>query len=291
VFRRIAIADGRSRAALADLVATPRFELIPLKSATGQAGFLPPGSTVSVTVSTAKGLEATIDLASALERAGHHAVPHLAARQVRDTAHLRELLSRLADAGIQRAFVVGGDAAEPGAFPDGLSLLRAMADTGHGPTEIGIACYPQGHAFIPDDRLLQALAAKAPYASYMTTQMCFDAKAIGGWLAARRADGIALPAILGIPGVTEPRKLLAISARIGVRDSRTFIARNLGLVKRLVRSGGFYRPTGLLGSLAPYLADTRLDIRGLHLYTFNQVEATEAWRRRFLEEIGARPSA
>ena len=290
MFRRGALADG-SRAALVRLVANPKFELIPLKNATTQAGFLPPGSSVSVTVSTTKGLEATIDLAATLERAGHHAVPHLAARQVRDGAHLRDLLGRLSDGGIERAFVVGGDAPEPGAFPDGLSLLRAMTDSGRGPREIGIPCYPQGHPLIPDDRLLEALAAKAPYASYMTTQMCFDAKAVGEWVAARRAAGILLPAILGIPGVAEPHKLLAISARIGVRDSRAFIAKNLGLVKRLVRSGGFYRPTGLLESLAPYIADPGLDIRGLHVYTFNQVQATEEWRRRFLDEMSARLSA
>ena len=34
-------------------------------------------------------------------------------------------------AGVDRAFVVGGDAKEPGDFVDGLSLLREMAEIGH----------------------------------------------------------------------------------------------------------------------------------------------------------------
>ena len=53
----------------------------------------------------------------------------------------------------------------------------------------------------------------------MTTQLCFDPKAIATFIAARRAEGIALPVKLGIPGVAEIPKLLSISARIGVKDA------------------------------------------------------------------------
>jgi hypothetical protein len=34
--------------------------------------------------------------------------------------------------------------------------------------------------------------------------------------------------------------------------------------------------------LAPYAGDVHYDIVGLHLYTFNQEEGTERWRRRML---------
>jgi len=209
---------------------------------------------------------------------------------VRDRAHLRTLLDRLADAGIERAFVVGGDADDPGEFPDGLSLLRAMADLGHPLGEIGVPCYPQGHPDIPTDRLDEALAAKQPYASYMTTQMCFDPKAIGTFIAARRAAGITLPVHIGLPGVAELAKLAVISARIGVKDSKRFLSKNVRLVGQLVRPGG-YRPDGLLESLAPVLTDPAADVRDLHIYTFNQVETTEEWRARYLVALGAAPRA
>jgi methylenetetrahydrofolate reductase (NADPH) len=283
--RRFAL-DTRSRAALAGILESPRFELVPLKHALDHAGALPPGAVVPVTASPARGIDATIDLAEQLQGRGFAAVPHLAARMVRDRAHLRELMARLAGAGIDRAFVIGGDATEPGDFPDGLSLLREMADLGHHFSEIGIPCYPGGHAFIPDDRLAGALAAKAPFASYMTTQLCFDPAAVAAWLRARRADGIRLPVHLGVPGAAEIHRLLAISARIGVRDSRRFLAKNTSLVRRLLRPGG-YRPDGLLEGLVPLIADPLADIRAIHLYTFNQVESTEAWRRRYLERLGA----
>ncbi len=257
---------------------------MPLRGAIELASFLPRGATVSVTASPAKGLEATVDFAGQLRAAGFRAVPHLSARMIRDGAHLRDLLDRLDAADVDRAFVVGGDATEPGAYPDGLSLLRAMAEAGHRIGEIGIPGYPEGHPFIARDRLREALADKQPFASYMTTQLCFDATAIGAWLRGCRAEGIRLPVHVGVPGVAEVRKLVEISARIGIGDSRRFLSKNLGLVGRLVRPGG-YRPDGLLSSLAPLLADPAADVSGIHLYTFNQVETTEAWRRTFLAAI------
>jgi methylenetetrahydrofolate reductase (NADPH) len=247
-----------------------------------QAAFLPAGATVSVTASPAKGIEATVALCEQLQAAGFRAVPHLSARMVRDRAHLGDLVAWLEGAGVRRAFVVGGDEKQPGDFPDGLSLLREMAEIGHPLGEIGIPCYPQGHPFIPDGVLLDALRAKARFASYMTTQLCFDPAAIGSWIRARRAEGFALPVHVGIPGVAEPHRLLAIAARIGVADTHRFLSKNVRFVARLLRSGGFYKPDGLLDGLAPTLADPEVDVVDLHLYTFNAVDVTERWRRAFL---------
>lgn len=285
LFRRHRRLGTAERRAIAGVLESPTFELVPLKNALHQAAALPAGATVSVTASPAKGLEATVGLCETLQAQGFRAVPHLSARMVRDRSHLRDLLAWLEGAGVDRAFVVGGDAKEPGEFVDGLALLRAMAEIGHPLGEIGIPCYPQGHAFIPDAALASALREKAAYASYMTTQLCFDPVAIGTWLAARRADGLTLPVHIGLPGVAEPHKLLAITARIGVADTHRFLTKNARFVARLVRSGGFYRPDGLLDGLAPIVADPTMDVVDLHLYTFNNVEATEAWRARFLASL------
>jgi methylenetetrahydrofolate reductase (NADPH) len=282
--RRRSLSDAQS-AALARVLRAPTFELIPLKTSMDQAALLPAGATVSVTASPAKGIEATIALCEQLQAHGFRAVPHVSARMIRDRAHLADLIAWLEGAGVDRAFVVGGDAKEPGAYPDGLSLLREMAEIGHPLGEIGIPGYPQGHAFISDGPLLEVLRAKTAFASYITTQLCFDPLAIGQWIAARRAEGIALPVHVGVPGVAEPQKLLAIAARIGVADTHRFLVKNIRFVTRLVRSGGFYRPDGLLEGLAPNLASPAAGIEGLHIYTFNAVEATERWRRSTLATL------
>lgn len=274
--------DVGARAALERVLADPTFEIIPLKNAREQAAALPRGATVSITASPGKGIEATVELAIELERAGLRAIPHLSARMIRDRAHISDLLSRMADAGIDRAFVVGGDADEPGEFMDAFSLIRAMADMGRLPSEVGIGCYPQGHQDIPDAALEQALRDKAPFAKYMTTQLCFDPKAIEAFVTARRAEGIDLPVKIGLPGVAEIPKLLSISARIGVKDASKFILKNARFVGALLRSGGTYRPTNLVEKLAPLIADPAANIQGFHVYTFNNVPATVEWRDRQL---------
>jgi methylenetetrahydrofolate reductase (NADPH) len=291
LFRRHAALGSGARTTLAGLLEAPTFELVPLKGAMAHAAALPSGATVAVTASPAKGMDATIALTEQLQAAGFRPVPHLSARMIRDRAHLADLMAGLTSMAVGRVFVVGGDAKDPGAFVDGLSLLRAMAEIGHAFTEIGIPCYPDGHAFIADGALLEALREKAPFAHYMTTQMCFDPNAIGSWLAARRAEGMRLPVHVGVPGVAEPGRLLAIASRIGVADTHRFLVKNTRFVARLLRSGGFYRPDGLLQGLAPVMADPASGIVGLHMYTFNAVEAFEAWRWRYLERLRATGAA
>ena len=291
LFRRRSTLAAPARETLVRLLAAPTFELVPLKNAIDQSDHLPAGATVSVTASPAKGVEATVALCEALQSRGFRAVPHLSARMVRDRSHLSDLVAWLEGAGVDRAFVVGGDAKEPGDFPDGLSLLREMAEIGHPLGEIGIPCYPQGHSFIADGRLLDALRAKASYASYMTTQLCFDPGAIASWIAARRAEGLELPVHVGVPGVAEPHRLLAISARIGVADTHRFLSKNIRFVARLMRSGGFYRPDGLLEGIAPHAADEAARIVDIHLYTFNAVDATERWRQDYVAKLGATVAA
>ena len=70
LFRRHARLSPSARDALASLLRTPTFELIPLKNVMDQAEYLPPGATVSVTASPTKGLEATVELAAQLRLAG-----------------------------------------------------------------------------------------------------------------------------------------------------------------------------------------------------------------------------
>jgi methylenetetrahydrofolate reductase (NADPH) len=291
LFRRRTRISVAARDAIARVLDSPTFELVPIRNAIDQARHLPRGATVSVTASPAKGMEATVALCEQLQALGFKAVPHLSARMVRDRSHLLDLVAWLEGAGVDRAFVVGGDAKEPGDFVDGLSLLREMAEIGHPLSEIGIPCYPQGHAFIADGPLLDALRNKAAFAQYMTTQLCFDPAAIGAWIAARRAEGLGLPVHIGVPGVAEPHRLLAITARIGVADTHRFLTRNTRFVARLLRSGGFYRPDGLLEALGTVIADPDQRIADLHLYTFNAVDATESWRRRFLARLSLAHSA
>ena len=269
--------------ALRTLLERPLFELIPLRDALERAESLPPGAGTTVTASPTHGIESTIELCEGLIALGHPATPHLAAHMIRDRGHLAELLGRCGSAGIRDAFVIGGDAKDRGEIHDGLALLRLMDELGHPFEAVGVAGYPEGHPSIPDEVLLSSLKEKQAYATYLTTQMSFDADAISSWIVRLRDSGVTLPIHLGVPGVVHVRRLLRVAARIGVGGSVRYLRKNRQLFRLLF--GRSFTPERLLGSLAPTLADPESDVRAIHLFTFNQVEETVAWRRRMLAEI------
>ena len=275
------------RAALKRLVGEAKFELIPLDSVMAKCDALPDGAAVTVTASPSHGIEATFDLCATLAARGHDVTPHLSAHMTRDRAHLQELLDQARAANITKVFVVGGDAKDRGSFHDGLHLLQAMDELGHPFIEIGIPSYPEGHADIADNVLLQALKDKQRYATAMTTQMCFNPGAVAGWLTRMRAEGISLPLHLGVPGVAELAKLMTISARIGIADSARYLKKNKNMVGHLMKKGSF-GPDAFLESLATTLADPTADVQALHVFTFNQVQNTADWQRRMLgDELSA----
>jgi methylenetetrahydrofolate reductase (NADPH) len=271
---------------VAGLLARPRLEIVPLRSGAEEWPFLPQDGVVTVTCSPNRGVDATLDLAEQLAGRGLHVVPHLAARTVRSREHLVEVLDRVRRVGMDDVFVIGGDGRDPaGPFDSAGELLAAMAEVGHGIPNVGVGGYPDTHPFIDRDRLMEALLTKQPMATYMVTQMCFDAGTIARWLHEVRDRGVTLPVHLGVPGVLKRRKLLEISLRVGVGDSARYITKHAGIVARLIRRGD-YRPDALLTSLAGIVAEPANRVAGLHINTFNQIRATERWRQETLKAYG-----
>jgi methylenetetrahydrofolate reductase (NADPH) len=173
-----------------------------------------------------------------------------------------------------RVFVTGGDGQPHGDYFDALTVLGDMADLGHPFLEVGITGYPEGHPAIPGDRLRQAMLDKQAHATHIVTQMCFNPRAIVDWVTRVRAAGVELPVKVGVPGAIDSVRLLNIAARIGVGDSMRFLAKNRGVVIRMLRPGRYnpdrlVKPLGRIGE--------GLGLSGLHLFTFNQVDPTVAW--------------
>lgn len=271
----------------AGLLDEPRFELMPFDSFGEQMEHLPDGATIAITTSPTLGLDATIEWTEKATAAGYEIVPHIAARYVRDSEHLDEVAGRLVDAGVTDIFVPGGDREEPaGEFESAYDLLTALDDLEHSFDEVGITGYPEGHDFLSDETLADAMAEKEPYATYIVTQLCYDPEAVVSWIETIRDQGIDLPIEVGIPGVMKYQRLMGISRKVGVGDSMRFLQKTsgiLGFIKQLVGSRGKYTPDELVDGLAPYADDATYNIRGLHIYTFNQVPDTETWRHKRLQ--------
>jgi len=271
-----------------ELLTSVRFELMPFESFEEELSYLPEGASVAITTSPQLGIERTVEKCVAAAEAGYEVIPHLAARYIEDSEELDEICGELRDADITDIFVPGGDKEEPvGEFESAYDLLVALDDLDHEFEEVGITGYPEGHAFISDEELAEAMEKKAPYATYIVTQLCYNPDTIIEWIEEIRDRGIELPVEVGIPGVMKYEKLLGISRKVGVGDSVKFLRKTTGIVgfiKQFIGSRGRYKPDDLIEGLAPYVGDDTYKLQGLHLYTFNQTPDLEEWRQGKLAE-------
>jgi methylenetetrahydrofolate reductase (NADPH) len=281
-----ASAGTQSASALLATLRRPRYEILPLDGVADEVSAnLPQGSKVTLTASPTKGLEATLELAERLTPRGYSVVPHLSARLIRDQSHLEEIVARLKAANVTDVFVIAGDARHPaGEFEGAAELLAAMGELRHQFDEIGISGYPESHHFISDETTIEAMFAKEPMATYIVSQICFDADTIATWVKRVRDRGTHLPIWIGVPGAVDSRKLLKTSVRIGLGDSVRFLRSQRGLVRRFL-SPKHYTPTALLEQLAPTFADPAARLGGIHVYTFNELKQTETWRRQLVDHL------
>ncbi len=269
------------------LIETMKYEIVPLKNLAEQIEFLPAGCAVSVTCSPVKGIPATQEITEDLLSKGFRAIPHIAARLVVDKSHTREIAAWLRTNEVTEIFLVGGDAPEPaGNYADGESFLVDLLAEDSGLRHVGVPGYPDGHAMIDESLLDAALLAKqkllleAGLTGHVSTQMCFDTDQIVLWIEQQREAGLTLPIHLGIPGVVDRLKLMNMGARLGIGASMRFVKKNGAAIGKLLTSSG-YNPAELID---PLVADAaRLGIEDLHIFTFNNVDATARWQSGVLE--------
>jgi hypothetical protein len=174
-----------------------RFEILPFGRGVDEAAELPEHVRLTVTASPTHVLDQTVETGTRLRALGHSVTLHLAARMIRDRAHLDSILATMAHAGIDDAFVIGGDATPPvGLYSSAADLLPLIHEHPQRPRTIGIAGYPEGHPLIDSTTLTEALEQKSQRADYIATQLCFDPKVLLEWVRGTRREGIGLPVVV-----------------------------------------------------------------------------------------------
>ncbi|MGW0579676.1 methylenetetrahydrofolate reductase [Streptomyces sp. NPDC002920] len=283
-------AGHRSRpSSLADLVRNMSYEVMPFKKTEQDVvDHVPTTVPLTVTVTEAKGIDATLGLTERLLGHGYQVAPHLPARLFVDDKHVADVVGRLGNAGVKSVFVVGGDTHTPtGRFTGAFDLLQAMQELGHPFQDVGIGGYPEGHGAIPQQAIEQALRLKAPLASRVLTQICFDASTTSRWAADLVTAEIDLPVFVGIPGPVSRQKLIRISAGIGLGQSARFLQKQQSLLWRFLLPG-VYNPTKLARQIGAAAPRTDNNISGLHIFTFNELRRTELWRQELLASLAER---
>ncbi|MFE2164411.1 5,10-methylenetetrahydrofolate reductase [Streptomyces sp. NPDC059447] len=273
--------------ALRAMLARVRYEVLPAEATEEKVlADVPCDIVLTVTASPVKGLEPTLDLTERLTAHGYRVVPHVPARLLRDDAHLKDVAERLRAAGVDDVFVPAGDSGRPaGPYEGALPVLRRLGELARPFAHMGITGYPESHPFIHDDITIQAMWDKRAHATYIVSNLCFDPRVLGDWIARIRCRGVTLPVYVGVAGPVQRARLLSLATKIGVGESTRFLTRHPSWFLRFAMPGG-YAPERLLRRGAEALTATSAGVAGLHLFTFNQIAETERWRRALLDRIG-----
>ncbi|GHI02092.1 5,10-methylenetetrahydrofolate reductase [Streptomyces cellostaticus] len=269
------------------LLGRVRYEVLPAKATQEKVlAHVPRDVVVTVTASPVKGLEPTLGLAERLAAHGYRVVPHVPARLLRDDTHLKEVIERLRTAGVDDVFVPAGDADAPAGVYDGaLPVLRRLGELGRPFAHLGITGYPESHPLLHDDITIQAMWDKRAHATYIVSNLCFDARVLGDWIARIRRRDVTLPVHVGVAGPVQRAKLLSMATKIGVGESTRFLTRHPSWFLRFATPGG-YVPEKLLDRAAEAFTAPSAGVVGLHVFTFNQIAETERWRRALLDRLG-----
>ncbi len=267
--------SGRER--LRGLLRESSFELPPMPGAIAAVAtrLIPSNVRLAVASTLESGINATVEISCELAGKGFDVTPHLAARSIRDEAQLAWIISQMTSTRISTALVVGGDGKPEGEFAEAAQLMPALRKAG---VTVGIAGYPEGHAFLTADQLVESLLAKAPQAAFVATQPCFEPERVLRWAAELRLRGCELPIEVGVAGVVAGDRLREMADEIGVGPSRD----------ALPRAGVVHHPSGFLAGLVGPDAFDRLNITALRVTTFGDVASTESWRQQLYDAAGQR---
>jgi len=247
---------------------------------------LPFGMSVYVPGLPNQPLLSKLERMRALHEAGFDPVPHLAARRISSRETLRQFLEQAVQAcGVHRVLLIGGDIPEPkGAYVDSAAVLRDGVLARAGVREVGLAGYPEGHVRIPPGVLSAALNEKLVLArdqglgSYIVTQFSFAPSRIVEYCAELARTVPDTPVYVGMPGPTNPAKLIRYARLCGVSTSlRAMIDLGFKAAKLLSHT----EPNEQLVVLARYCAArTPCNVVGAHIYSFGGFFESAQWVHR-----------
>ncbi len=253
---------------------------------------IPQGTSVSVTYLPGEHLEARVGAAKRAKALGFTPMPHFSARRMRSEAELLDFLGALRrEVGIDKAFVVAGDPAEPqGPYKDALAVIRTGLLGEHGVKTVGISGYPEGHTDIGEDKLWAALNDKHTMLKQpghdveIITQFGFDADPVLIWLEKVRALGIDAPVKIGVPGPASVKTLLRFAAHCGVGASAKVMSKYGLSITHLLNTAG---PNRLLAEFADRLDFSRHGQVVIHFYPFGGLVRTAQYANEYAQPVAA----
>lgn len=244
-----------------------------------------PGSTISIPYLPGQDDDARLAAARAVRGLGFEPMPHLSARRIVSLAGLDSFVTRaVAEAGVERCFVIAGDPSSPmGPFADSASLIETGVFERAGIRVLGVGGHPEGHPVMSAadrwnvlERKCRSISERG-MAPLIITQFGFDADAVLMWLTALRERGIEHPVCVGVPGPAGIAVLARYAALCGVSACASMWSKYGISLGKLFGTAG---PDVFVDRLAAGLTAAHGKV-SLHFFPFGGVAQSVRWIEQY----------
>lgn len=244
-----------------------------------------PGSTISIPYLPGQDDQARLAAARAVRALGFEPMPHLSARRIASLAELDAFVTRaVAEAGVERCFVIAGDPSTPvGPFADSASLIETGVFERAGVRVVGVGGHPEGHPVMSAsdrwevlERKCQMIASRG-MAPLIITQFGFDADVALAWLQTLRERGIDHPVRVGVPGPAGIAVLARYAALCGVSACASMWSKYGISLGKLFGTAG---PDVFVDRLTAGLTDAHGPV-SLHFFPFGGIAQSVKWIEQY----------
>lgn len=240
-----------------------------------------PGSTVSIPYLPGQDNDARLAAARAVRALGLVPMPHLSARRITSLAELESFVKcAVAEAGVERCFVIAGDPSTPlGPFADSSSLIETGVFERAGIQVVGVGGHPEGHPVMSAADRWEVLERKCRsigmrgMTPLIVTQFGFDADIVLAWLKTLRERGIEHPVRVGVPGPAGIAVLARYAALCGVSACASMWSKYGISLGKLFGTAG---PDVFVDRLAAGLTEEHGEV-SLHFFPFGGIAQSVKW--------------
>ncbi|MDN2711449.1 methylenetetrahydrofolate reductase [Janthinobacterium sp. SUN118] len=252
-----------------------------------------PASTIAIPYLPREDDAARLAAARIVRTLGFEPMPHFSARRIASLAAFDSFVQRaVAEAGVERCFVIAGDPSNPmGPFSDSAALIDTGVFERAGIKVIGVGGHPEGHPVMNTAAQWEVLERKCHSIErrgmrpLIVTQFAFDADTVLTWLRALRARGIAHPVRVGVPGPASIAVLARYAALCGVSACASMWSKYGVSIGKLFGTAG---PDLFVERLAAGLTTAHGQV-SLHFFPFGGIAQSVKWIEQYRSRIAPAP--
>ncbi len=235
-----------------------------------------------------------LSTANRLVLEGYNVTPHFPARMIKDKKTLEDWVKKYSDCGVNSCLLIAGNQKQPsGDFSSSVDLIKTGFFDKYSFKNIFVAGHPEGNKDIDIDggnkNILKYLLWKNEFSQNtnahvsITSQFCFDSKAIINWIKYLEKNNIDLPVNIGIPGPAKLQTMIKFAISCGVGPSLKVLEKKAKDLTKLILP---YKPTKLLDELTTFIIkNPSNNINSVHFFPLGGITKTVEFIEAYQQKI------